>query len=156
MKIAFRHLKNLFKSAGDFMIMGRISMDQYKLASTNYILDDFMRKNRPFLLHHYSLGELSQESGIGLSDLKQIMGFHKCSGFKEFMDNYRIDYCKNILFRLPPKILNLVDLTVICGFSDQKELCSAFKRLTGIGITKYIRKAQKEWLPKNFVEAGNG
>jgi AraC-like DNA-binding protein len=131
--------------------MGRVSLDQYKLASLHFNLDEFMRKNRPFLLHQYSLRELSQESGIATTELKLIMGMRKCSGFKELMDNYRIDYCKSILYRLPPKILNLVDLTVICGFSDQKDLCSAFKRSTGIGITKYIRRAQREWMPENFI-----
>jgi hypothetical protein len=152
MKTIIYNLKKIFTRAGEFITAGRIKNEDHKLEDIWFVVDDFMRKSKPFLLNEYSAYDLSRETRISMPDLTSLMAYHNRRDFKDFIDGYRIDYCKNVLIRFPPKILSLPDLTVICGFSDQRDLCSAFKRATGVGITKYVRKARREWVAEDFVD----
>jgi AraC-like DNA-binding protein len=120
--------------------------EQADLTETMTVIDEFMVQNKPFLQIQYSVYQLSEETGISLSDLSVILECYEYACFKDFVDHYRIAYCKEMIEKLPLQAINLPDLTVICGFSDQQEFCAAFKRAANVSVTRYIWNAFRDHL----------
>lgn len=102
-----------------------------------------MVRNKPYLLSRYSLYQLSDETGIPLSELTTILDRRQSPSFRDFIDGYRIRYCIEVLKRIPLRTISLFDLSVICGFDDQQEFCAAFKKISRISVSEYVRKVYR-------------
>ena len=120
--------------------------EQADIAESMAVIDEYMLRNKPFLQNQYSVYQLSEETGVSLSDLSAILDCHEYPCFKDFVDSYRIAYCKELIGRLPLQAINLPDLTVICGFTDQQEFCNAFKRAANVSVTRYIWNSFRDHL----------
>ena len=119
------------------------------LSEAEIDLDGFMMQNKPYLHNRYSLYQLADETGISLSDLTRIIEGRKHSSFEEFIDGYRIRYCKKLLERIPPRTVDIFDLCIICGYTELQQFTRAFKRVMRVSVSQYIRKVNRGRQPTN-------
>ncbi len=143
MKNSLKKLKQLF-TGRQHATTSPARPDRDKLSTEKALIDEYMYKSKPFLYNHYTIFQLSEETGIALGDLIAIIHRQRFTGFNDFIASYRISYCQRLLDQVPIFTLDIFDLTVICGFTDQEQFCDAFKKVTRIPITKYIRRLCRE------------
>ena len=144
MKINFKKLRSLFTPAEQYETTTPVQPDREELSRENNLIDEYMRESKPFLHNRYSIFQLSEETGVPLPILMAIIHRQRHMDFNEFVDSYRIGYCKQLLDHVPLHTLDIFDLTIICGFTDEKQFCAAFKKVTHIQVSKYIRRLCKE------------
>jgi AraC-like DNA-binding protein len=148
MRSPFQWLRRLFKRNEDSVAPAREDRrpsnpflppgDEYQ-ADIGIVLDDYMVKNRPFLLTRYTATQLANDSGVPAPDLIDYIECLDGSNFRDYINSYRIRYCLDLLKKIPVKNFTLFDLSILCGFNDQQEFTGAFKRVTGVSATTYIK-----------------
>jgi AraC-like DNA-binding protein len=143
MNASFKRFRMLFAGKQQTDSTNPGDPDEISLLRSESELDEYMVRKKPFLIGRYSLYQLSDETGIPLSELTIILDRRHTPSFRDFIDSYRIAYCKDLLKRIPPRTVSLFDLSVICGFDDQQEFCAAFKKVSRISVTEYIRKVYR-------------
>ena len=146
MKTFFEKLRNLFITGRQDAITTPVQPDRDKLSTEKALIDEYMYMKKPFLYNRYSIFQLSEETGICMFDLMAIIHRQHRTNFNDFLDSYRISYCKQLLDQVPLYTLDVFDLTVICGFTDQERFCAAFKKVTRVPVSKYIRKLCRDRL----------
>ena len=144
MIIFFDRLKRFFEGPRHYPFSARVRWSQpgarWSQPNVETFLNRFMEQHKPYLLSRYSLYQLSADTGITISDLLAIIGKEKEPDFKAFINHHRILYCQQLLKRMPPEKICLFDLSIICGFTDQCEFSSSFKRVLRVSFSNYIKK----------------
>ncbi|HEY4286600.1 MAG TPA: helix-turn-helix domain-containing protein [Puia sp.] len=103
-------------------------------------LEQFMAENRPYLLNRYTIYQLSEDSGIDVSELGNYIYAQKKCSFGDFINRYRIQKCLELIKRIPPGKVSMSDLSIICGFPDEHTFSLSFKKVTGSTVSDYLHK----------------
>jgi AraC-like DNA-binding protein len=104
------------------------------------IVDKFMQKKKPFLLSRYSIHQLSEDTGIAVPDLASYISVERSGSFREFINEYRIHYCQELMEKAPVIKASLFELSIICGFSSQREFSTSFKKVTQTTFSNYKKR----------------
>ncbi len=118
--------------------------DNY-LARIGVLLDEFMMKYRPYLLHGYTVVQLANDSGVSTRDLLEYFECLPESNFQYFINAYRIRHCQEFLKNTSTKNVSPFDLSIICGFDEEEEFVDTFKKVTGLSVSAYIKKELKPY-----------
>jgi transcriptional regulator GlxA family with amidase domain len=103
-------------------------------------LHQFMLCHRPYLLHRYSMEQLSIDSKIPVWELSNFIFGKKGMSFRDYIDTYRIYHCKSFLRKLRPVKMSASDLSVICGFPNERAFSACFKKTVHASAGEYIRE----------------
>jgi AraC-like DNA-binding protein len=105
-----------------------------------YRLEQFMHEKKPFLKTGYTIKQLSDDMQIPSYQLSahinQRMGMH----FSDYLNQYRIKYCEDLIQGGGAAKLSLYELAAKCGFQNRNTFASAFKKFTGQTPADYIRR----------------
>jgi AraC-like DNA-binding protein len=110
-------------------------------------IDEAIRKHfeekKPFLQHGYSLRQLSDETQIPLHHLSAFINKHYKMNFNDFINEYRVAYCKEKLLNGECKHKKLEAIAGESGFNNRNTFTSAFKRVTGMNPSDFLRNMKR-------------
>ncbi len=98
-----------------------------------------MLVKKSYLKKGYSLRDLSKDANIHIYLLSAFINKKKGLRFNDFINQYRVDSCKELMKEGSALLVTLEALASMCGFSNRNTFISAFKKFTGITPSEYIR-----------------
>jgi AraC-like DNA-binding protein len=109
----------------------RTSFDPSFIKRLNIELEKIMKEEKPFLNPDYTLRDLAQALGVPLHKLSAF--FNQASGknFSDFLNQWRIRYCLQLIDEKKLENLNLHGIATRCGFNNRNTFSIAFKKVTG-------------------------
>jgi AraC-like DNA-binding protein len=102
-------------------------------------MENLMISEQPFLRHGYSIHDLSGKLQIPSYQLSAILNHHLNTSFNEYLNKYRIAYCKERIVKGAAQTLTLEALAFECGFNNRNSFTSAFKHFCGITPSDFTR-----------------
>jgi AraC-like DNA-binding protein len=91
-----------------------------------------LRAQKPFLRRGYTIANLSAEIGVPLYQLSAFINQQYGQSFNEFINNYRVQYIKDVLLKEPDaEQYTLEALGKKAGFNSRGTFIAAVKKQTG-------------------------
>jgi YesN/AraC family two-component response regulator len=106
-------------------------------------LNAFMLQQQPYLQEHYSLRDLSTDMDIPLHQLSAFLNKHVGMHFNDYLNQFRIRHCEELIKKEVPGRVNLKELVYKCGFHNRNTFASAFKKFTGKTPSDYVRERER-------------
>lgn len=104
----------------------------------NVQLEKFMREEKPFLDPDYTLRQLADAIGVPLYKLSAYLNQSTGTNFSDFLNQWRIRYCLDLMQEKKLHNLNLNGIAGKCGFNNRNTFSSAFKKVTGQPPSVYL------------------
>lgn len=102
-----------------------------------------MTAHQPYLVGGLTIGQLAETFGISVAHLSQVINSRAGLNFFDFINQYRVQYAKQLLSGTPGDDRTVLDIALEAGFSSQSTFYAQFKKWTGITPSQY-RKTQIE------------
>jgi AraC-like DNA-binding protein len=122
---------------------GSFFLTETRVAEINEAIRRHFEERKPFLQHGYSLRQLSDETGIPLHHLSAFINKHYKMNFNDFINEYRVAYCKEKLLNGECKHKKLEAIAGESGFNNRNTFTSAFKRVTGMNPSDFLRNMKR-------------
>ena len=141
--LVFKALKypELFKSVDSKIEV--FSTDETKCSEdTEHLvkLDNFMKKQKPYLNSSLTLRNLAQEIKINSRELSILINQNLNKHFFDFINEYRINEAKNILKNPSKKEYTILEVLYDVGFNSKSSFNTAFKKHTGATPSEYRKQ----------------
>ncbi|WP_148871133.1 helix-turn-helix domain-containing protein [Tenacibaculum adriaticum] len=100
-------------------------------------IDNFINENKKYLCPKYTLQNVSQDLGIGLSTLSAIINNNANKSFVDYINEMRINQAKKLL--VDPKYNNytIVSIGLESGFNSKSTFYNVFKKHVGCTPLRY-------------------
>jgi len=98
-----------------------------------------MQDAKPFLKYRYSIRDLAEDIHVQAYRLSAFLNQEKHLRFNDYLNQFRIQHCKELILNGQVNDLNMKGLALICGFQNRNTLTSAFKKLTGFTPSHYAK-----------------
>lgn len=102
-------------------------------------MHQFMHEQKPFLRFGYSIRDLSDDIDVPSYQLSAYLNREVGLNFNDFLNQFRVRYCEELMQGGLVDQLNLKGLALKCGFSNRNTLTTAFKKFTGFTPSVYTR-----------------
>lgn len=102
-------------------------------------LHKFMHETQPFLKSGYSIRHLAADIHVQSYQLSAYLNQEVGLRFNDYMNKFRVRYCKDLIHQGAASGLNLKGLALNCGFQNRNTLTSAFKKFTGFTPSGYSK-----------------
>ena len=102
-------------------------------------LNSFMLQEKPFLKPHYKLKDLADDLQMPLHQLSGFLNKRLGMHFTDYLNQFRIKYCEDLIKNERPGRLNMKELVAKCGFHNRNTFTTAFKKFTGKTPSDYLR-----------------
>lgn len=120
------------------LVAGNFS--QEKIAQILKELEEHMQIHQPYLATGYNIKSLAQELGMPGYQLSAFLNRQMGVNFNDYLNQYRIDYCKDLIHNGTAGSLNLKGLATKCGFHNRNTFTLAFKKFTGYTPSIYLKQ----------------
>jgi len=100
-----------------------------------------MGEEKFYLNENFSSQHVFTNFKISRSKLDELLVQRKGISFAEWLNSFRIEYAKNLL--LSNDQYTIVALSTMSGFSSRSAFYAAFKKITQITPTEYIKQSKK-------------
>ena len=111
-----------------------------KICSISERLQTFMQEAKPYLKNRYSIRCLAQDLNVHAYQLSAYFSQEKHVRFTDYLNQFRIQYCEDLIQKGLVSELNMKGLALVCGFQSRNTLTSAFKKFTGITPSVYTKR----------------
>ena len=105
-----------------------------------YRMNMYMQEYKPFLKPRYRLRDLSDEMHMPLHQLSAYLNKELGMHFSEYLNQFRIRYCEELIKNGSPGRIYLKELVSKCGFHNRNTFTTAFKKFTGKTPSEYVRE----------------
>lgn len=112
-----------------------LSKEQQRLYSQQ--LEQVMQLRRTFIRPDLTLPKLAQEVGCSGNHLSQVINSEFGTNFFDFLNQYRIDYAKDLLSRINGQSTSILNIAFKVGFNSNSAFYSAFKKRVGSTPAQY-------------------
>lgn len=111
------------------------------------LVEEFFKKNEPFLNVDYSLEQLVIDINLQRYILSAFINREYGMGFREFLNRYRIEYL--IRHKDKPEWQNytLEAIAAECGFKSRMTFIKNFKQITGKSPSEFFKSGSGDILP---------
>ena len=135
--------KNIFSFFRD-LIKGKKPAEERMVGNKTvellkYNLEELMYKKKPFLKPGYTIKDLSDELGLPSYQLSSFINHKLGMNFSDYLNQFRIKYCEEIIKKEGGGKLNLQQLAARCGFQNRNTFTTAFKKFTGRTPSEYTK-----------------
>jgi AraC-like DNA-binding protein len=103
-------------------------------------INQYFIEQRPYLKLHYTIQQLAAELNISAQYISAVINRQKKKNFNDFVNEYRIQHCINLLQKGEHKRKTLESIAFQCGFNNRNTFTDAFKKSTGKTPSAYIRE----------------
>lgn len=111
-----------------------------KKASILKQLDDHMQLRQPYLIENYSLKALADDLNIQQLHLSALLNHELGINFNNYLNQYRVRYCKTLIQKGATRNLNSKGLASQCGFHNRNTFTTAFKKFAGCTPSDYAKR----------------
>jgi len=101
------------------------------------LLTEFMEIRKPYLHENCNIQAVSEQTGISVHHLSNILNQRVGTNFSDFINEYRVNEAKKMLSFLPPRINTLEAIGYECGFGSKSSFNKAFKKHSNITPSEY-------------------
>ncbi len=105
-------------------------------------LKDYMAVKKPYLRPTLSLSDLARELAIPPYILSQVLNVALNQNFYDFVNNYRIEECKNLLLSSTRDGKTMLEILYQSGFNSKSVFNAAFKKYTGMTPREFKKDLQ--------------
>jgi AraC-like DNA-binding protein len=107
------------------------------------ILTRYMEKEKPYLEDECSVQTVSQQTGIPLYQLTNLLNNVLKTSFPDYINQYRIHDAKLLLLSEKSSVLTIESIATECGFGSKSAFYRAFKKLNnGLTPAEFVRQQQ--------------
>ncbi len=118
---------------------GNVILSEERISKMDTMIREFLEEQKPFLRHGYSLKQLAEETGLPLHLLSAFINKHYKVNFNDFINEYRVNYCKQKIMNDEWKFKKLEAIAEESGFSNRNTFTAAFKRVTGQNPSEFLK-----------------
>jgi AraC-like DNA-binding protein len=116
-----------------------VQLSKENIAELKTRLHHLIEEERPYLHIGYHMKDMADDLHIPVYQLSafinQVVGMH----FTDFMNQYRVRYCEELLKSSQDPRPSLKDLAPRCGFQNRNSFTAAFKKFTGQRPSNYVK-----------------
>jgi AraC-like DNA-binding protein len=102
-------------------------------------IDTYLKKQKPFLQHGFSIRDLSKELSIPVYQISYIINNKYDKHFSNWLNNYRIEYFLELARSEQHKNMTHEALAKDAGFSNRITFINAFKREKGMSPGAFLK-----------------
>jgi YesN/AraC family two-component response regulator len=130
-------LGNLTEKTIETEPIGKLLFTPEELEIRARQLDDFMKKQQPWLEPELTLSSLATQIKLNTSQLSYLInnGFEK--NFNDYVNQYRVDAVKQKMKTTEFQHLSLLGIAFESGFNSKATFNRAFKKLTGLAPSEF-------------------
>ncbi|MCK5702514.1 MAG: AraC family transcriptional regulator [Cyclobacteriaceae bacterium] len=107
-------------------------------------LDQFMQINQPFLDPSITVKQLADKLAVSDRVLSQTINEYRKQNFYDFINNYRINFAKNLLNNPVDDKMTVLEILYEAGFNSKSAFNVAFKKETGVTPSQFRRLNELE------------
>jgi AraC-like DNA-binding protein len=115
--------------------------EDYKSLIENYLINQ-----KPYLIHGFSLQDLSAFSGINIPTLSALINKEYRMNFNDFVNQYRVMYFKNLLILPEYHQWTLEAIAQKAGFNSRTTFIRAFTKFSDCSPSKYLKFVKMNYL----------
>jgi len=115
-----------------------LSIEKKNLISSQ--LDKLMEEDQPYLMENYSLRDLAEKLNLQQHQLSVFLNYELGKNFNNYVNEYRVRYCKTLIQKGESRQLNAKGLASKCGFHNRNTFTSAFKKFAGCTPSDYTKR----------------
>jgi len=141
------------KSPGTVVPASPIALTEDQISRMDSLVKEFLETNKPFLQHRYSLKDLAEGTNIPLHHLSAFINKHYGINFNDFINGFRVQYCKQKILNRECEQKKLEAIAQESGFSNRNTFTSAFKKVTGVNPSEFLKTANVPVADKKPVES---
>jgi AraC-like DNA-binding protein len=101
------------------------------------LLNEYMEKNKPYLIEEITFKEISEEINLPYHHLSLVINNLLKKNFYDFINEYRIQEVLNILNKSKNEAVNILTIAFKCGFNSKSTFNRVFKNKMGVTPSKY-------------------
>lgn len=106
------------------------------------VVTRFLDEKKPFLQQRYSLKDLSVDTQIPLHQLSAFINKHCGKNFNDFINEYRVQYCKEKILNQECRNKKLEAVAEESGFNNRNTFAIAFKKVTGVNPSQFLKQVK--------------
>ena len=107
------------------------------------ILIEFINEKKPYLNEDCNIQNVSDQTGISIHHLSNILNKRVNKSFPDFINEFRINDAKKILNSTQFEKITLEAIGYECGFGSKSSFNKAFKKFTNLTPSEYRLKNKK-------------
>jgi len=108
----------------------------------NEVVTMFLDEKKPFLQQRYSLKDLSVDTQIPLHQLSAFINKHCGKNFNDFINEYRVQYCKEKILNHECRNKKLEAVAEESGFNNRNTFAIAFRKVTGVNPSQFLKQVK--------------
>ncbi|WP_194776207.1 helix-turn-helix domain-containing protein [Pararhodonellum marinum] len=117
-------------------------LSKAKIQELSDLVHDHFEQHQPYLKLQYSLSQMSGELGVPAQYLSAAINECDQVNFNDFLNRYRIQYCLEKLQEDRFSYQKIDWIAEQCGFNNRNTFTQAFKKVTGMSPSAYIKKVK--------------
>jgi AraC-like DNA-binding protein len=114
-------------------------LNDERIQKMDLLIKEYLEEQKPFLRHGYSLKQLAEDTGVPVHLLSAFINKHYKVNFNDFINEYRVNYCKIKILNDEWKYKKLEAIADESGFSNRNTFTAAFKRVTGLNPSEFLK-----------------
>ena len=114
------------------IILSNEALDKY-----HQELESVIKSKSLYLRPNLCLDDLSDETGISVEDIKQVLSEKLNSSFFVFISNYKIRSAKGLLTKIDDDHFSISNVAIKSGFKTDESFVALFKKQTRMSPEKY-------------------
>jgi AraC-like DNA-binding protein len=159
--LSYLGLRSLFRSRRRRAKPGHhpsFNMSHGRVSEIEEIVRKHLEEKKPFLQLGYSLRAFSDEIHVPLHVLSAFINTYYKMNFNDFINEYRVLYSIDKLLKKEWKYKKLETIAEESGFNNRNTFTSAFKKVTGVNPSEFLRdiKLGKLHQTISLAERSNG
>ena len=109
-----------------------------ELKAKKEYLENYFKKEKPFLNPDLNLGELAKELKMNRAELSELINLGFRLNFNDFVNSFRVNTFKEKLQKGEHKQLSLLGIAYDSGFNSKATFNRVFKKLTNTSPTEFL------------------
>jgi AraC-like DNA-binding protein len=123
---------------------GSSYLNEERIVKMDQVIREYLEKEQPYLKHGYSLKQLAEDTHLPLHLLSAFINKHYKVNFNDFINEYRVNYCKVKILNDEWKYKKLEAIAEESGFSNRNTFTAAFKRVTGLNPSEFLKTIKEQ------------
>lgn len=150
LQLVYIFIKSIWQTGifpGEEVVEVKIKEPLLKIASNigdDYCktLLDFMSEKKPYLQENCSIQTVSEQTGISVHHLSNILNQRLEKNFPDFINEFRIKEARRILDSEQSEKMTLEAIGYECGFGSKSSFNKAFKKITNSTPSNYRQQSK--------------
>lgn len=130
------------KSQSNLVKYEKSSLTETQISQIHFQLDRLMSEDKIFKDPELTLFSLAQQMGVHPNNLSQVINSVENKNFYDYINTFRIEEFKNMVFLPENQKYTLLSLAFDCGFNSKTSFNRNFKKVTNLSPSEFLSQAK--------------